>query len=405
MKLWMTTVLGILAGTLAALFIPFGETGHALLLDYAELALNIGRYIVFPLVFFSMAIAVCKLRREKILMKTLLFSAFFTIGSTFLLVLFGVVITLIFSPTRIPLIVETQTMFNLTEQSNSLLSIFPQNLFTVFTESSNVVLPLCFLSFILGITFYKDKEIAEPAFNIFDSLSRIFYEINITITRITPVLLAGLAYSLVSSVKEIADISMFSDLLLIVLVSSLFILFFIYPLVLFIVDKKTNPYKTLYKVIIPLLTGLISGDSFFSLSNMTRSGKENLKISRKVGALTFPLTAMFGKAGTAMITSISFLTILKSYSSLEITLYQIFWVILFSILVSFSLASIPTLGTYTALYMLSNIYSQSHTGHTDSYLLIKPIVPILIGFSVMIDIATSALVSIIVDKVANKPKG
>jgi len=398
MKLWISSVLAIIVGTLAALFIPFGESGQSLLLKYSELALNIGRYIVFPLVFFSLAIAVCKLRREKKLLKTLLFMMSYIIGSTILLVIIGVIFTLILSPTRIPLIVETQSVFNMADQTNSLMMIFPQNMFKVLTGSSNILLPLYFLSFILGMIFFKDREVSEPTFNLFDSLSRILYELNKVITNLTPLLLLGLSYSLIKTIKEIPDLSMFRDLLIILIITSVFILFIIYPLVLFLTDKKTNPYKSLYAVIIPLLTGLVSGDSFFSLSMLIRAGKENLKISRKIGALTFPFSSMFGKAGTALVTAISFLTILKSYSSLEITLYQIFWVILFSILVSFTLASIPSLGAYTALYMLSTIYSQSHTGHTDSYLLIKPIVPILIGFAVMIDIATSAIISILVSR-------
>jgi len=398
MKLWISSVLAILAGTIAALFIPFGDSAQAILLKYSDLALNIGRYIIFPLVFFSLAIAVCKLRREKSLLRTILFTTVYMVGATFLLVLIGVIITLIYSPTRIPLIVETQTVFNLSDQANSLIMIFPQNMFTVLTGSSNVLLPLYFLSFILGMVIYKDREIAEPTFNLFDSLSRILYELNITITRVTPVLLAGLTFSLVKSIKEIADLSMFRDLLLVLLITAMLVLFLIYPLILFLTDKTTNPYKSLYAVLVPLLTAIISGDSFFSLSTLSRAGKENLKISRKIGAITLPLSAMFGKAGTAMVTSISFLTILKSYSSLEITLYQIIWVILFSFLVSFTLASIPALGAYTALYMLSEIYSRSHSGHTDSYLLIKPIVPVLIGIAVLIDVATSAVITILVSR-------
>lgn len=398
MKLWISSILAIIAGTLAALFIPFGNSAQSVLLKYSDLALNIGRYIVFPLVFFSLSIAVCKLRREKSLLRTMIFTTAYILGATLLLVITGVIITLIISPTRIPLIVETQTIFNLTDQKNSLMMIFPQNMFTVLTGNSNVLLPLYVLSFTLGIVMYKDREISEPSFNLFDSLSRILYDLNILIIKIIPVLLLGLSYNLVNSIKAIADLSMFKDLLLILVITSLLVLFVIYPLILFLTDKKSNPYKSIYRIIIPLLTGLISGDSYFSLGAITWAGKENLKISRKTGAITLPLSAMFGKAGTAMVTAISFLTILKSYSSLEITLYQIVWVIMFSFLISFTLVSIPSLGAYTALYMMSEIYSRSHSGHTDSYLLIKPIVPILIGFAALIDLATSALITILVDR-------
>lgn len=398
MKIWISSFLAILVGILAALFIPFGESAQMVLIKYSELAINIGRYIVFPMVFFSLAIAVCKLRREKSLLRTMIFTVAYMLGATILLVIIGVIFTLIFSPTRIPLIVESQTMFDLTNQTNSLMMIFPQNMFNVLTGNSNVMLPLYFLSFTLGIIIYKDREISEPTFNLFDSLSRILYELNITITKITPILLAGLSYGLMRSIKDIADLSMFKDLLLILFITTLLVLFVIYPLILFITDKKINPYKTMYTVLVPMLTALIGGDSYFSLSSLTRTCKENLHISRKTGAITLPLSAMFGKAGTAMVTSITFLTILKSYSSLEITLYQILWVILFSFIVSFTLASIPAMGAYTALYILSEFYSRSHSGHTDSYLLIKPIVPLLIGVAVLIDVATSLLITILVSR-------
>lgn len=398
MRLLISSLLAILAGTLSALFIPFGEGGTAFLSQFAALSINIGRYIVFPLVFFSLAISVCKLRREKLLLRSIALGAVSIIGSTILLVLVGVIVTMIISPSRIPLIVETQSLFNLEDQSGSLMAIFPRNMFTIFTGGSNVLLPLYVLSFALGFIMYKDKEVSEPTFNLFDSLSRILFELNYIISRISPLLLAGLSFSLVKSISEIAEPSMFANLMLILSITSGLVIFVIYPLVLYITDKKTNPYMTLYKLIVPMFHGLISGDSFFSLSVLTRTMKKEMGVSRKVSALMIPLSAMFAKAGTALVTSITFLTILKSYSSLEITLYQIFWVILFSIIVSFTLASFPAMGAYTALFMLSEIYSRTHTGLTDSYLLIKPAVPLLIGFAVLIDVATSALVTILVSR-------
>ncbi len=404
MKLWMKTAIGIIIGILIALFIPFGDTTTELIQSFSEIAINIGRYVVFPLVFFSLAISICKLRRENKLFKTTLFTIIYLVGSTLILVVLGVIITLIISPPIIPLSVETQTIFDFSTEKNSLLLLFPKNLFTVFVGKSNVLLPLYFLSFIIGFTLYKDREISEPTFNLFDSLSRIFFEINIFITKITPILLAVLSFNLIKNLTNITDFLMFKDLIVILSISSIVILIVIYPFILYLSDKKKNPYKTLSAMIAPVLTGAISGDTFFSLSILTRSGKEDLGISRKISALTYPLCAMFGKAGTALVTSVSFLTIIKSYTSLEITPYQILWVILFSILISFALASIPSIGVYTALYLLSTTYSQLHSTHTDSYLLIKPIIPILIGFSVMIDLATSALISVLVSRATSKCK-
>ncbi len=404
MKLWIKLLIGILAGILAAFFLPIGEIGTKYINSFSLFSINLGRYIIFPLVFFSLAISVCKLRRERKLVKTALISITFIVLSTFFLVFIGVIVTLIFSPSRIPLIVETQTILNFTEQINPLPRLFPGNLFKVFTGNRDFLLPLYSLSFIIGIVVYKDREISEPTFNLFDSLSRVFFDINVYITKIMPILLAILSIKITVSIKNISDLSMFKDLILILTISSFIVIFLLYPLILFLMNKKQNPYKTIARAAAPVFTGAVSGDMFFSLSILTRTGKENMNISRKIGAFTFPLCAMFGRAGTALVTSISFLTILKSYSSLEITIYQIFWVILFSILISFALSSIPALGTYSALYILSSIYSQTHSGHTDSFLLIKPIVPILIGYSVMLDILTSVIITVLVNNAVNKFK-
>lgn len=398
MKLLISSLLAVFAGILSALFIPFGENAFLFLEDLSRLSINMGRYIIFPLVFFSLAIAVCKLRREKKLLQSLIYTILLLISATLVLVLIGVVVTMIVSPTRIPLIVETQSQLYLEGQRETIFSLFPRNLFTVFTGNSNILLPLYFLSFLLGFTMFKDKEVSEPTFNIFDSLSRILYEINIIITRLSPVFLAIISFTLVKSIKNISDLKMFNNLILILSLSVVIIILGIYPLVLYLTDKKKNPFRTLLSLLLPLLHGLISGDSFFTLSILTRTLKKDLNISRKTSAMVLPLGALFGKAGTALVTSTAFLTILKSYSSLEITLFQIFWVILFSFLVSFTLASFPAMGAYTAIYLLSEYYSRSHTGLTDSYLLLKPIVPILIGFAVLMDSATSAVTTILVSR-------
>ncbi|MBN2657495.1 MAG: dicarboxylate/amino acid:cation symporter [Spirochaetales bacterium] len=401
MKLLISSLLALAAGIISALFIPVGEGVNDFFIQLTRLSINMGRYIVFPLVFFSLAIAVTKLRREKKLLQSALYTAVIIAGSTVVLVIIGVTVTMIISPSRIPLIVETRSLFDLEDQRNTIMSIFPQNMFTLFTGNSNILLPIYFLSFILGFIMYRDREVSEPAFNLFDSLSRILFELNMLISGISPLLLAIISFSFFRSIKAIPDRTMFSNLIIILAVSTAIVILAIYPLVLYLTDRKTNPYKTLYSLILPLFHGLISGDSFFSLSMLTRTMKKNLHISRKVSALTLPFNAMFAKAGTALVSSVTFLTILKSYSSLEITLYQIFWVILFSILVSFTVASFPAMGVYTALYMLSELYSRSHTGLTDSYLLIKPAIPILIGFAVLIDVATSALVTVIVSRKCN----
>ncbi len=70
----------------------------------------------------------------------------------------------------------------------------------------------------------------------------------------------------------------------------------------------------------------------------SRLSRENLGVPRKVGAVTLPLFAMFGRAGTALTSTIAFFIILKSYSSLEISLEQVLWTIFFAFVPQFCFA-------------------------------------------------------------------
>jgi len=99
---------------------------------------------------------------------------------------------------------------------------------------------------------------------------------------------------------------------------------------------------------------------------------------------------MFGKAGTALVTSVSFVIILRSYSSLGIGITQLLWVLSFTFLVSFILGSVPGMGAFVALSILCTSYG---TGVEEGYLIMKPIAPLLISFSVFLDVVTSAFAS------------
>ena len=72
----------------------------------------------------------------------------------------------------------------------------------------------------------------------------------------------------------------------------------------------------------------------------------------------YPLFAVFGRTGTALVASATFLLVLNSYSSLEITFMQVLWTLLFSLLISLTLGTVPGLGSYVALSTLCAIYGK-----------------------------------------------
>ena len=77
-------------------------------------------------------------------------------------VVIGTLSVLLFSPDRIPIIIEVETYLTIPGIKEVLLEIFPRNFFLVFINNGNFLLPLFFLAFFLGLNFSFDKVETRP---------------------------------------------------------------------------------------------------------------------------------------------------------------------------------------------------------------------------------------------------
>jgi aerobic C4-dicarboxylate transport protein len=325
-KIWVKLLIGSIVGALIGIFLPTTGAAAEVLAFLSRLFIQIGRYVVFPLAFFALVVGTFELKREKKLAALYGRLVLYLLLSTLLLILVGVGVLLAFSPERIPIIVEREASFH---HINSLLC----ELFGF----AMVVIAAVFL------TTMRQR-----------------------------------------------DLALFRQMLIIIGIDAAVVIFALYPLLLYVLGGRENPYKWLYGVIGPALVAFFTGDSYLSVTMLVKHGRENLGVPRRVGATVYPLFAVFGKAGTALVTASSFLLILKSYSSLEISALQILWTIAFTLVVSLTLGSVPGMAAYVALASLSGLFGR---GLQEGYLILRPIAPLLISFGVLLDVLTSAFVS------------
>jgi len=89
----------------------------------------------------------------------------------------------------------------------------------------------------------------------------------------------------------------------------------------------------------------------------------------------------------------TFLVIIRSYSSLEIGPGNMILVFGITTILSLALSAIPGPGVFVALVLLSQIYGQ---GLEDGYLIVQPVIPILISFAVLMDVAAQAFLLVVV---------
>jgi len=395
MKIWIKLLIGSLIGLAAGFFIPVQAQG--VFDSVSSFLIGIGRYALFPFIFFSLGIGTSELRQEKRLLRVY-FSIFkYLVLSAGLLIIIGTLSVLVFPPERIPITIEADRAFSAVSVIDGLKVIFPRNLFAVFFGSGDFLLPIVVLAFLLGLNMDFDRQLTRPVVQIFDSLSRIFYHLNSLIVELFAIALIAIAAARISHLSH-AELGMYKQIIIIVAVDVVVVAFGVFPGALYMMGIRENPYRWLYASIGPAIAGLFTGDQYISLGIVTKHGKESLGVPRMVGSAVYPLFAILGRAGTAMVSTVSFILILRSYSSLEITFLQTLWVMFFSFIVSFILGAMPGNGAFYAIFMLCSLYAK---GLQEGYLILRTIAPLLVSFGAFIDVLSSALVSLLIAREEN----
>jgi Na+/H+-dicarboxylate symporter len=383
MKVWIKLLLGILAGALIARFLPRDNGRIIEVMDWLEkLVLRIGRYALIPLLVFSLSIAIHKLRQDGQFWPLVFRSFLFIAGAAVFVITAGIMAVRLFPPTQIPIHFEEELGSISLDTAGNILALFPSNMFQALTVDTLYLFPVCVFAFFLGMGLSYDRSFTKPVITLIDSLSRIFYHIVVFFSEIMGFLIIVLAAYWAVRFRNILEAEVYNDLITLLAVFSLVLCFVILPLFLYFLRPKVNPWALLYGNLGPALTAWFSGDINFTLPLMMRCGKENFGIRRRSNTVTHVLFNTFGRAGSAMTAAVTFILIIKSYISLDITLADSFFIGLRAFIISFFLAGRPGDGAYIALALICLGYGQSYEA---GYLLLKPLAFYLITIGTFLD--------------------
>jgi Na+/H+-dicarboxylate symporter len=398
MKIWIKLLIGIILGSIVAIVLPSKQDAAIHLNNISEILIQVGRYAIFPLVFFSLTIGTYELKLDKRVFRVYGRIFLYMIISTAALVLLGIVSVLLLSP-RIPIVTMKVPPPQVPGLMETLFSIFPQNAFSVLVGDGNILLPIIILCYILGANLTFDRVITRPIIQLFDSLSRTFYHIISLVVEIFWIFTICIAANVIVQVALVENLQMYGELILILLIDIVIVVFGIFPGLLYLTDRETNPYKMIYAALAPALTGLVTGNQYLPIGMLVKHGRENLGIPRRVGSAVYPFFAVFGRAGTALVSSVSFFLIVNSLlPSSDIDILKILYIFSFSFVVSFALGAVPGLGTYVAITLLCYQFDRFWPtfGLLQHYKILEPIKMILVSFGVLIDVTTSYLSSYLI---------
>lgn len=395
MKVWIKYIIGIALGLIVALILPVDNAVMAGILSFLnDLVIHIGRYVVVPLIFCTTIVSFNKLRSSKLILKTGIWTFSIIIISSLLLTFVGILSILTVKLPRIPITVDTSTDTFVLGVKNMILSLFPFSAFNSILEGSFLLVGFLFAALIGWESAVNvESTIFKPVFTLADSLSKLFYNIAVFFTEAMSILCIVIMCCWTVSFKSIILSGIYTPMIIMFLVDLILIVGVIYPLIIRYLCHDPHPYRVLYASIAPALLSFISGDSNLVLPLTIRHAKESLGIRRRCGGFTFPLFSIFARGGSALVTTISFILIWRSYSSLSIPFTDVLWIFGVSFGLSFLLGGLPSGCAFILLTILCGKYAR---GFETSFLLLKPAALIICSFATLFDTITAMFGSYIV---------
>lgn len=393
MKVWIKYLIGVALGVLAAFILPTENAAFADAVSFlTELFIRIGRYVVVPLLFTSAIVAVSKLRTSKLLLKTTWLTVLIIVASSLILTLVGLISILLVKLPRIPITVDVATeAFNLNVKG-LILSLFPYSGFGAVMEGSFLLVCLIF-AFIIGWESASEETTFKPVFVISDSFSNLFYNIAAFFTEIMSILCIAIVCYWTMDFRKVIEPGIYTPMIIMFIVDFIIVAGIIYPIILHFVCHDPHPYKVLFASIAPLILSFFGGDSNLVIPLANRHLRDSLGIRRRCRGFTYPLFAIFARGGSALVTTISFILIWRSYSSLSIPMSDILWIFGLSFGLSFLLGGIPSGGAFVLLTILCSKYAR---GFETSFLLLKPASVIICSFAALFDTLTAMVGTYIV---------
>ena len=395
MKVWIKYIIGIALGLIVALILPVDNAVMAGILSFLnDLVIHIGRYVVVPLIFCTTIVSFNKLRSSKLILKTSIWTFSIIIISSLLLTFVGILSILTVKLPRIPITVDTSTDTFVLGVKNMILSLFPFSAFNSILEGSFLLVGFLFAALIGWESAVNvESTIFKPVFTLADSLSKLFYNIAVFFTEAMSILCIVIMCCWTVSFKSIILSGIYTPMIIMFLVDLILIVGVIYPLIIRYLCHDPHPYRVLYASIAPALLSFISGDSNLVLPLTIRHAKESLGIRRRCGGFTFPLFSIFARGGSALVTTISFILIWRSYSSLSIPFTDVLWIFGVSFGLSFLLGGLPSGCAFILLTILCGKYAR---GFETSFLLLKPAALIICSFATLFGTITAMFGSYIV---------
>lgn len=388
MKTWITYLASVLMGFASCLI--FGDLTIAteIYSSITTFLVNLGIFLFIPLTIITFASGIASLRKDKLGAKTTIVSIVWAVISTVVLSLIASIV-FYFIPVKFPVSSSAgsdaaifETIFN-NALSHAITGLYPSNPFLTLATTSYYIIPMLIISWILGISLKPNADIIRPAYTVMNSFSEVMYRIVRTISTYGFILVyAGSSYLFLALYQE-KTILVSPEFVKLFLAASLITLLVVIPLLFAIFTGfKRNPYWVLGRSFSSIVTGLFTGNILASSLVGEGVSRQNLGVQKRIVSTSTPLFILVGRGGTALISTLSVLALLKAVGaemSLTSTILIALALSLTSLLSSIASGYELIIVIYGALKLMNiSLYGAEAT--------LIALLPLLSGIAIAIDV-------------------
>ena len=347
-KIFIALVLGIIAGltmtknpAIAVEYIkPFGT-----------IFLNLIKWVVTPLVFFSIMAGVISMRDIKKVGSVGIKTLVYYLGTTAFAITIGLVIANVFRGI-FPVLQTTDLVYEASEPvkfMDTLVGIFPSNFFAPFVNAN--MLQIIVASLIIGFALLLVKGQKDIEFTMVETLNDVFMKAMEMIVSLSPVGVFCLICPVVAE-KGPTVLGSLAKVLLIAYLGYILHAVIVYSLAVKL-GAGMSPI-TFFKGMMPAIMFAFSSASSVGTLPINMECTEKLGASREVTSFVLPLGATINMDGTAIYQGVCSVFIASCFG-ITLTFPQMLTIVLTATLASIGTAGVPGAGMVMLAMVLSSV--------------------------------------------------
>ena len=344
--------IGLVSGIIVGLFfVSRPDFAISYIQPWGTLFLNLIKFIVVPIVLFSIASGVISMKDIRKVGSVGWKTITYYLCTTACAVVIGLVVSNVFKGFYI-LLETSQLSFEATQAPpimETIINIFPSNAFLPLVNAN--MLQVIVISLFIGFGIILAGEKGEFAANVVESFNEVFMQIMMLIVKLSPV---GV-FCLIVPVVATNGASILGSLALVLLVA--YICYILHASIIYSLTVKAmagiSPL-VFFKGMLPAMMMAFSSASSVGALPLNLECVEKLGTKKDIAAFVLPLGATINMDGTAIYQGVCAVFIAACFG-IDLTLTQMMTIVLTATLASIGTAGVPGAGMIMLALVLESV--------------------------------------------------